>query len=78
MKLQLPEYLRLTDLAEASRVHVNTIERYLYRDVLEPDARVQHGRVFQPIFLKSKLKEHLANIRRYRDSLDKETVEGKN
>ena len=74
MKAQLPEYLRLTDLAQASKVHFSTIERYIYRDVLEPDARVQHGQVFQPIFLKSKLKEHLANIKRYRDSLAKETV----
>jgi hypothetical protein len=78
MKLQLPEYLRMADLADASKVHVQTIERYIFRDVLTPDARVQYGRGFVPIFLKSRLKEHLGDIRRYRDSLAKETVGGKN
>jgi hypothetical protein len=71
---QVPEYLRLTDVAEASSVHANTIERYLYHDVLIPDAVVQHGRSKQPIFLRSRLNEHLATIRRYRESLSRETV----
>jgi hypothetical protein len=78
MKEQVPEYLNMTALAVASNVTSTTIERYIFRDVLEPDARVQHGNGFVPIFLKSRLKEHLSSIRRYRDSLDKETAGGKN
>jgi hypothetical protein len=78
MKPQPMEYIRLKDLVEASNLHYSTVERYVFQDILLPDATVIHGRTFRPIFLKSKLKEHLANIKRYRDSLEKETVGSKN
>jgi hypothetical protein len=71
MKTQPPEYLRLKDVVQASKLHYSTVERYVFRDVLLPDAIVQHGRTFQPIFLKSRLKEHLASIQKHRESLEK-------
>jgi hypothetical protein len=67
-----PIYMRLADLSEAAKVHQTTLERYIYRDVLVPDAEVQHGRSLQPIFLKSRLKSHLDTIRKYRESLREE------
>jgi hypothetical protein len=65
----IPHFLRLTDLAQTSGVNVGTLERYIYKSVLFPDATIEHGRSQSPIFLKSRLGEHIKTIRKYRESL---------
>lgn len=69
MKTEGPKFIRITDLAEEARVHTNTVERYLLHDIIQADATVKHGRNWQPIFLQSRLKVHLEQIRKYRQSL---------
>jgi hypothetical protein len=65
----LPLFLRISDLAEAANISTVTIERMLYKYVITPDAEIQHGRSRQPIFSKSRLKEHLTAIKAHRESV---------
>jgi hypothetical protein len=67
----IPLYLRFNDLAKSAQLRANTLERYIYHDVITPDALVQHGRTQAPIFLAQKLDEHLKAIREYRESIGK-------
>jgi hypothetical protein len=70
----LPVFLRLSDLAEAAKSHPTAIERLLYRDVINADAEIQHGRSRQPIFAKSRLAALLKAIEDYRESTAKVTA----
>jgi hypothetical protein len=72
--LPLPHFVRLSDLAQASGVHVGSLERYVYKNILNPDGMIEHGRSEQPIFLKNRLKEHMEIIRHHRESLAKESA----
>jgi hypothetical protein len=65
-------YLRLSDLAEAAEMHSSRIEKCIYRGVIEPDAEIKHGRSTQPIFLQSRVAEHIRAIRRHQELLEKE------
>jgi hypothetical protein len=74
MKPTGSDFIRITDLAEACGVHTNTIERYLFHDVITPDGTIRHGRSRQPIFLENRLAEHIKAIKRHRQSLEKAAV----
>lgn len=69
-----PLFIRLADLAEACESHPNTIERYIYRGVIEPDADVQHGKVRQPIFNAQRLAELKKAVSAYQERLKSESV----
>jgi hypothetical protein len=67
----LPVFVRLSDLADEAEMHPHAIEKCLWREVIFADAEIKHGRMNQPIFLQSRLPEHLKAIRKYRESLEK-------
>ena len=69
-----PLFVRMADVAEACECHPNTIERYIFRGVIEPDADIQHGKVRQPIFAAERLNEIKKAVSTYQESLKSESI----
>jgi len=67
-----PLFLRLAELAELCSCHPNTIERYVFRGIIEPDADVKHGRIQQPIFNAERINELRKAVADYQRGLRSE------
>jgi hypothetical protein len=74
-KTAIPFYLRTTDLAEELGKHPTSVEKCIYRGIIQPDAEVKHGRSSQPLFLKSRFENYLKAMREYFASEDQSEME---
>jgi hypothetical protein len=72
--VSLPLFVRLSDLAEEADMHPHAVEKCLFREIIFADAEIKHGRMNQPIFLQSRVAEHLKAIRKFRESMETETA----
>jgi hypothetical protein len=60
-----PLYVRTADLALAVHKHAVYVEKCIYTGILQPDAELKHGTQRRPLFLKSKMEDHINAIRSY-------------
>lgn len=60
---KVPQFIRLSDLADEVGLHPSRIEKYLWRGVISMDGEISHGRGMQPIFLRKRLPALVKAIR---------------
>jgi hypothetical protein len=63
-------FTSLSDVAEEIGSHPNSIQKFLARNIISPDAYIVRGRETHPIFLLSKLPSIVEAIRAYKDQLE--------
>lgn len=53
------------ELAEALRMHRQTLERLILKGAVQPDDYVTHGRTQRPLFDPKRLEAHRASIKKH-------------